>query len=160
MTAIEPVRRAVHVAVPVERAFAVYTERISEWWPFATHSRAAMEDGAPQAVGARVEPREGGRMLELRADGSEAPWGTVAAWDPPHRLAIAWRPNDDDHEPTEVEVRFTPDGDGTRVELVHSGWERLGAERGREGRESYETGWERVMADYAAHVGAGAAAAR
>jgi uncharacterized protein YndB with AHSA1/START domain len=75
-------------------------------------------------------------------------------------VTIAWRPNDEEHEPTEVDVTFTPEGDGTRVELVHSGWERLGDERGRQGRESYDTGWERVMADYAAHLGAVAGAAR
>jgi uncharacterized protein YndB with AHSA1/START domain len=159
MTAIEPVRRGVRIGVPVERAFAVFTERISEWWPVATHSRSAMEEtGPPRAVGALIEPRAGGRMVELRADGSEAPWGTVSVWDPPHRVTIAWRPNDEDHEPTEVDVTFTPDGDGTRVELVHSGWERLGAVRGREARESYDTGWETVIADFAAHAGTAAAA--
>ena len=46
---------------------------------------------------------------------------------------------------------FTPEGDGTRVELERRGWERLGA-MGAEGRESYgsEKGWEMVVGRSAA----------
>ena len=48
---------------------------------------------------------------------------------------------------TEVEVRFTPEGDGTRVELEHRGFERLG-EPAEEAHKSYSEGWPTVFQDY------------
>ena len=51
--------------------------------------------------------------------------------------------------PTEVEVRFTPDGAGTLVELEHRGWERAG-ESGAKSRDGYDGGWNLVLARYAA----------
>jgi hypothetical protein len=43
-----------------------------------------------------------------------------------------------------VEVAFLPDGDGTRVELTHTGWEALG-ERAEQARRSYDQGWVPVL---------------
>jgi len=43
------------------------------------------------------------------------------------RFVLAWKPHSRPVPPTEVEVRFVPDGEGTRVELEHRGWERVGA---------------------------------
>jgi len=50
------------------------------------------------------------------------------------RLRLTWHPGrDGDDEPTEVEVTFTADNNGTLVVLEHRGWENLSGER-REGR--------------------------
>ena len=51
-------------------------------------------------------------------------------------------------------MRFTADGSGTRVDLEHRHWERLGA-AGAEARASYggENGWEMVIGRYAAPLG-------
>ncbi len=35
-----PVVRAVTVQPPADRAFSIFTDRIGEWWPLATHSPA------------------------------------------------------------------------------------------------------------------------
>ena len=43
-----------------------------------------------------------------------------------------------------VEIRFTPEESGTRVELTHSGWEKLG-EAAASLRERYESGWGYVF---------------
>ena len=82
------------------------------------------------------------------SDGAEGNWGTVLVWEPPSRVVLAWKPNTTPDPPTEVEVRFTPQGDGTLVELEHRGWERLGvaAERARAG---YGQGWVGVLALFA-----------
>jgi hypothetical protein len=37
-----------------------------------------------------------------------------------------------------------PEGDGTRVELVHSGWEAYGDDAAAS-RASYDTGWDIVL---------------
>ena len=53
-------------------------------------------------------------------------------------------------------MRFTPEGGGTRVDLEHRGWERLGADAD-ETRASYgsENGWNMVMERYAAAASVG-----
>ena len=48
----------------------------------------------------------------------------------------------------EVAVAFHHAGDGTRVELVHSGWEHFG-EKAAEMRAGYDSGWNFVLGLYA-----------
>lgn len=43
---------------------------------------------------------------------------------------------------------FHPEGSGTRVELIATGWERLGA-RARRARRGYDVGWGSVLEVYA-----------
>jgi uncharacterized protein YndB with AHSA1/START domain len=81
-------------------------------------------------------------VYEIATSGERSQWATVLTWEPPHRLVIAWQVNPE-RLGTEVEVRFTPDGDGTRVELEHRGWERLAD--GAEMRGNYDTGWDHVL---------------
>lgn len=100
------------------------------------------------AVDAVIERRAGGRWYEVRSDGSESEWGEVLVFDAPHRVAATWHPGRSADEATEIEVRFTPDGAGTRVELTHRGWERLG-ERAPSAREGYDGGWKTVLDGYA-----------
>jgi uncharacterized protein YndB with AHSA1/START domain len=146
---IDPIRRSVAVRCSVEAAFRVFTTDMSSWWPLDVHSRAADErEGVRSNVKAErvvLEPWVGGRLFEVMSDGNEGSWGTVLAWEPPHRLTIAWKPNDNPNPATELEVKFIErDGGGTRVELEHRGWERLG-DLARESREAYMGGWPRTF---------------
>src|SRR6185369_8306843 len=88
-------------------------------------------------------------------DGSECNWGKVLAWDPPHRLVLAWQISAewqyDAGFETEVEVRFVPDGAGTtRVELEHRKLEAFGekmaAVRGAIGGDG---GWTGILQKFA-----------
>jgi uncharacterized protein YndB with AHSA1/START domain len=135
-------RKSVTVAMPVERAFRLYTEGIATWWPIETHSVAA--ENAETAV---FEGRGGGRLYERATNGEEHVWGTVLVWDPPRRVVHSWHPGRGEETAQEVELVFTPDGEGTRVELAHSGWERLG-DRMAEVMASYDTGWDFVLGRY------------
>jgi len=140
-----PITRSILVRAPVDRAFRVFTERFGEWWPLSLYSRVVDEElESISATGAVIEGRDGGRVYEVRSDGTEAEWGTVLAWEPGARLVLAWKPNARPHPPTEVEVRFIPEGDGTRVDLEHRGWELLG-DRAAEARVSYDKGWPMVL---------------
>jgi uncharacterized protein YndB with AHSA1/START domain len=122
----------------------VFTQRIHSWWPLETHSvRATRDDRAPEEL--RLELREGGRFYEKTGD-EEASWGTVLDYDPPHRIVLEWHVNPD-NPPTEIEVTFAPDGDGTRVDLVHSGWERFETDETRSNYAS-ENGWTTVLGSY------------
>jgi hypothetical protein len=138
-TTIQPVRRAVTVERPLEDAFRVFTEGLGAWWPVATHSIA--KDAIETVV---MEGRAGGRLYERTTGGAESDWGRMLVWEPPRRVAFEWHITG---TPTEVEVRFTPEGDRTRVELEHRGFERL--EDGAARRESYNNGWVTVLGRYA-----------
>jgi uncharacterized protein YndB with AHSA1/START domain len=147
---VEPISRTVTVKATIERAFLVFTQQIGTWWPLETHSIAVDQGLEQRAETLRVEGREGGRIEEVLEDGSTRGWGEVVVWEPPHRVVFRWKPNELPTPPTEVEVRFTAEGEGTRVDLQHRGWERLG-EVARVIRPLYssEGGWTMVLGRYA-----------
>lgn len=140
---MEPIVKRVVVRCNVERAFDLYTQGMDTWWPLETHSRQGEVDGAKVE---RIEfPTEAGRpILEHLSSGDALSWGEVLEYERPHRVLIAWKPNANPNPPTELEITFTPEGEGTRVELVHRGWERLGP-LAEEGRAGYDEGWELVL---------------
>jgi uncharacterized protein YndB with AHSA1/START domain len=143
--ALAPVRKAVTVPVRPERAFELFTAHVDEWWPLSTHSVAG-EDSRGIVFGAGV----GERLAETLPDGSESVWGTITVWEPPGRLAYSWHAGQPESLATEVEVTFTEAGPGeTRVELVHSGWDRRG-DAAADVRASYDEGWNGVIAAFAA----------
>lgn len=147
---LAPVRKSVVVARTPADAFVLFTQRIGEWWPFAGHS--LFEEKAETVV---FEPRVGGEVCEISSGGDRAPWGRVLAWDPPHRFVMTWHPGREAAGGQELEVRFVPEGAGTRVELEHRGWEAL-----RDGadavRRNYEGGWALVLERYVACAATGA----
>ena len=75
----EAIRKTVLVDFTPEEAFDLFTARISSWWPVRTHSY-----GGDDVKSVVLEPRVGGRLYEVTAEG-EQDWGTVLAWEPPTR---------------------------------------------------------------------------
>jgi uncharacterized protein YndB with AHSA1/START domain len=142
----EPLRFAVDLDCSPAHAFAVWTSGIGTWWP-ADHTVTG-------EAGLRVEleGRVGGRVYERTAGGEEHDWGEVTAWEPPSRLAYRWFLRTDRADATDVEICFSSvDGDRTRVEIVHTGWERLGA-RGPAWRERNTAGWTTLLPHFRAAV--------
>jgi uncharacterized protein YndB with AHSA1/START domain len=142
---VPPIVKSVTVCAAPARAFALFAERFARWWPLArVHT-------GPDPVDCAIEPRVGGRVFERAADGRETLWGTVLTYDPPHRLAFSWVVELQAGQEQLVEIRFTADS-GTRVELTHSGWEKLGDAAASQ-RERYDRGWgtvfERHFVEYA-----------
>lgn len=142
-TTFPPVEKSILVPWDRTTAFARFTERIHEWWPLKTH---AVDPDRVRSCA--IEPREGGRIFEVWDDGTERPWGKVTEWDPPRRLAFTWHPGRSEETRQEVRITFHEEGDGTRLELVHSGWHRLG-EKAEETRRQYSPGWDHVLERYA-----------
>jgi uncharacterized protein YndB with AHSA1/START domain len=144
---VAPIRASVEVAVAPAKAFAIFTERLSEWWPLDY----ALVPKPRQVI---VEPKKGGRWYEKGADGSERLVATVTAWDPSSRFAIDWHIDaqwqSDPKLATAVEVRFTPTAKGTRVELEHRDLEKFGeqAEATRKGL-SEQGGWGDLLQGFA-----------
>lgn len=147
-----PVRKALTLKATPERAFEVFTTRFASWWPPTHHI-----GGSPMRT-AVLEPKAGGRWYEIGEDGGECDWGEVLVWSPPSRLVLAWRLGSDFkyHADllTEVEVKFTADGEMTRVEFEHRGLERMG-EKAAETRIALDSegGWTGILKLYADAVG-------
>jgi uncharacterized protein YndB with AHSA1/START domain len=135
------IEKSVVVSVPVEEAFRVFTEGIHTWWPLRTH---AVDPKTAETV--ILEGREGGRMFE-RTPAGEHLWGTVVAWEPPSRIGYTWHPGREEETAQEVEILFTPEGEGTRVDLRHWGWETFG-DRMDEVVADYNEGWDLVIGKY------------
>ena len=133
------IRKTIHVQRPTEIAFKLFCEQIGQWWP------KGPSFGDKHAIGMVIEGRVGGRFYQVYADGTDYEIGRVTAYQPPTVVAFTWRAPSWD-VPTQVEVRFVPDGTGTRVELEHSGWER--SEKAREFRKNYEGGWDTMLGHY------------
>jgi uncharacterized protein YndB with AHSA1/START domain len=139
---IAPVVRTVSVPATPERAFRLFTARMSDWWPLATHSIA--KDRAR-----RVEFGEGvgGRIVEYDDSGEVGLWGTVVAWEPPGLFTLDWHPGNGPDDATTVTVRFTAVDSGTLVELTHSGWHRR--PDGATARSNYANGWITTLTAFA-----------
>jgi uncharacterized protein YndB with AHSA1/START domain len=108
--------------------------------------RALRQRGSRAGRVLRAPPRR----ADLRAHpaGAEHDWGEVLEWEPPHRLAYSWHLRQDRVDATRVEISFAPDPEGTRVRIVHAGWERLGA-RGAPLRDRHRRGWSGLIPHYA-----------
>ena len=147
-----PLRKTLLVPASRQKAFAVFAGRMHEWSPAVQSLLGGRRDIV-------IEGRPGGRWYEISADGAEADWGRVLAWEPPHRLLLAWQLDADFQcDPglvTEVEVRFFEEEPRrTRIEFEHRHLERFGA-RAAEVAASLdgEGGWSGSFALYAALLG-------
>jgi uncharacterized protein YndB with AHSA1/START domain len=149
------VRRQIVVNAPIDKAFAVFTERFGDFKP-PEHNLL----GSPIAETV-FEPRIGGSIYDRGTDGSECRWATVLAYEPPQRVVFSWnigptwQIETERENVSEVEVRFTAETpDRTRVELEHRnidrhgpGWESVA------GGVGAPDGWTLYLDRYAALFG-------
>ena len=137
------IRKTLVVNAPIDRAFAVFANRMGEWW----HKEHSIAKGTTQAD-VIIEPRAGGRWYEKGADGSEHQWGRVLAYEPPHRLVLAWQlTREFAYDPafeTTVEVMFEEKDDATLVTFEPRDLERMGADT-VELFESMDGGWGMLL---------------
>ncbi len=145
------VRRQIVVDAPVERAFAVFTERFGDFKP-KEHNLL----GSPIAETV-FEPKVGGHIYDRGEDGSECAWARILAFEPPDRVVFswdispAWQVEQDPDNASEVEVRFVAETpQRTRVELEHRKLDRHGPgwESVRDG-VTHEQGWPLYLDRYA-----------
>ena len=143
-----PIHKEIRVKASPARAFEIFTTATSRWW-LKTHTISTTRSPIKDVI---IEPRPGGRWFERGEDGSECQWGKVIAWEPPARVLLAWQINGawkfDPTLVTEVEIRFAPDGSGTKVELVHRHLERLG-DAAEAMRQAFQGGWGSLLEQFA-----------
>ncbi len=121
------VRTETVVDVPLERAFAVFTEDFDSIKP-REHNLLGVD--IAETV---FEPRKGGRIYDRGIDGSECQWARVLVYEPPNRVVFSWdisphwQIESDRGKTSEVDVRFISETPGrTRVELEHRNLDRHG----------------------------------
>ncbi len=124
--AAAPIRRSVLVSWDPDHAFRRFTAEFAEWWP-----RYALSIGGRRVKRVVLECRVGGLIYEEHHDGTRFRWGTVVTLDPPRRIAFTYHATRAESDAQHVEVTFVPEGTGTRVELVSSGWEKMGKDAQR-----------------------------
>jgi uncharacterized protein YndB with AHSA1/START domain len=146
----EAVIAQVDVGVPPAAAFEMFTEEIGLWWRRDTPHWNDRDRG----LSVRIEPRVGGRFIEVydldTGEGFEV--GRVLVWQPGQRLSFSWTQvgwDSDAH--TIVTVTFTAVEAGTRVTLVHDGFDSVASD-GPRYRDGYAGGWPVVLGWYAEHA--------
>ena len=139
---LAPVTLSLELKCSAAHAFKVFTAEVAKWWPLDSHS-VELE----KAKGVVFEAKVGGRIYEIGADGTEHLWGTVLDCRASDYLKYTWHPGGDPKDVhTEVEVTFVETGKTSRLDLVHTGFERYG-ERAGLIRENYITGWQYVAGE-------------
>ena len=150
---------ALRVRATPERAFAVFTQEIGQWW-----RPNGLFQFTPRSPGViALEPGPDGRLTETLASGKVFEIGKIRAWEPPHRLVVGWRqaaftPDQD----TEVEVRFEAVGEETRVTVEHRGWDSVPADHvARHGfpntviLQRHAEWWQSLLASFKLRVAGG-----
>jgi uncharacterized protein YndB with AHSA1/START domain len=137
------IHKSVFLHCPPARAFQLFTEEISIWWP---ESRRHTSDPNSQ-----IFLLAGGRFFERARDGHEIELGYVHDWDPPRRLVLDFYPGTDPAHPTRVVVGFVAEGDGTRLTIEHGPTE-ASADLFDLRAPRYETSWDAVFVSLSAYI--------
>lgn len=113
---------AIRVPVDPATAFEAFTQDIAAWWqPDPLFQITPQGDGA-----LHFEPGARGRLVTRLANGETFEIGRILVWEPGRRLVFVWRQASfTAGQSTEVEVRFEPVGDETRVSVEHRAWDTI-----------------------------------
>ncbi|NHZ70460.1 MAG: metalloregulator ArsR/SmtB family transcription factor, partial [Proteobacteria bacterium] len=139
---IQPVVKVLELNVSPRRAFDLFALHMDDWWPVLTHSVAA--DNVREII---VDDHAGGTIREVTNDGVEHEWATLTQYVRGERIQFNWYPGATAVQATHVDIRFDETAAGSRVTLIHSGWETRG-EDGQRLRDNYESGWDVVLDPY------------
>lgn len=140
MTFPDRIERTVTLPRPPRDVWRALTtaEGLSAW--FGERATIDLRPG-----GAATMTFKGGLIVEMRVERVEAP--TV--------FAYTWRlPDlpDDDPRRTYVEFTLEPDGDGTRLRVVETGFAQLPVDTRERAYDSHSNGWARELAELAEHL--------
>jgi Activator of Hsp90 ATPase homolog 1-like protein len=138
---MDPIRHSITIAATPEVAFEVFTLGMGGWWDTAYTPDPDSFDGI--ALGPEV-----GSPVSMVHGTTSYPFGNVTVWEPGVRyVQTFWLAMDPAH-PSTIEVSFTSQGAGCRVDLEHGGWndDNVAA------RDKYGD-WGHLLARYADAVG-------
>lgn len=130
------------IGAPPARVFEALTDQrqLVRWWD---NEEAPLESF-------EIEPRLGGRYrystrqtaVTINGVSKFVCHGEIVEFDPPRVLAYTWIANwhEDKTHPTLVRYELTPEGNGTRVKVTHSGLYQE-----KVARKDYAGGWVEVL---------------
>ncbi len=137
---LDPIIKTIEVPGGQENAFRVFVNEMGSWWPLDKRSMSMQHGGKP-AKSLRIEPKQGGKIVEIGHDDTEHHWGTIKSYDPHDSLSMDFHMGLPPENASLVEVRFTAlENERTRVELTQSQWEAFG-EMAEMMRGGYGSGW-------------------
>ena len=143
---LDPLIKTIEVPCSQEEAFGVFVNEMSSWWPLGKYSVSAM--GGEVAKSLRVEPKQGGTIVEIGPDDTEHLWGTIRSYNPHDFISMDFHiphPSEETESASLVEVRFTAlANEHTRVELTQSNWEAFG-DMAEALRGGYSGGWVAIF---------------
>lgn len=122
--------------------FNVYTEHMSDWWPWRGKYRYTFAPEGVEPDRLIMESGVGGRLYERFEDGTVHQIGSVTVWNPPHEVAYTWEVEEWD-EPSIVTVRFLDEGGRTTVVVEHDNLPDDGTAMG------YSEGHREILAAFA-----------
>jgi uncharacterized protein YndB with AHSA1/START domain len=142
------IERETMIAAPVERVWSLLTEaeHVGRWF---------CDDGA------EIDLKPGGEMV-LRWAEHGIGRARIVDLDPPRRFSYRWAAirehwgeEPDDSNSTLVEFTLNPEGDGTRLRVVESGFEQLAGtdQQRREAFEGNTEGWEVQLGNVKRYAG-------
>lgn len=148
----DKIEREVTISAPIERVWSILTEaeHIGGWFADA---------------GAEIDLRPGGALVMRWAEHGMAK-ARVETVEPPHRFAYRWTAHhaEPGAEPergnsTLVEFTLSPEGDGTRLRVLETGFASLAAsdEQRTRNYEDNVGGWKQMLgraSEYAERVAA------
>ena len=151
---------ALRVKASAARAFDVFTREIHAWWQPNDLFRFTQRGAGRLALEAPAADGSGGRFIETLPNGNVFEIGKVSVWEPGARLVFGWRQASFRPEQgTEVEVRFEPVGDETRVTVEHRGWDSVPADHVAKHRfpeaiflRRHGEWWQALLESLAAHT--------
>jgi uncharacterized protein YndB with AHSA1/START domain len=128
---MDSIEREIVIAAPPERVYAIVTqpEHMGAWFGDAGAERA-------------------GDVITMRWDEYGSAELRVVKEDPPHAFAYRWDSTAKVGD-TLVEFTLTPEGDGTRLKVVESGWESLATTPDEQEslRQGNVRGWQQELGD-------------
>ena len=140
MAAMEPIRQSLVVDASPVLAFEVFTLGMGSWWD------AGYSPDPDSFGGIAIGPEVGAPVSMVHGDSSYQ-WGTVTLWEPGGRYGQTfWLAMDPAH-PSSLDVTFSAEGPGARVDFEHGGWTDDNASY----REKYGD-WSHLLGRYAEAV--------
>ena len=138
------VERSIVIDAKPERVWQSWVDEINAWWTEPYYI------DAERVTGLRIEPRLGGLFIEEWGQDAGYVIGQVIEWLPPQRLAYTWAEKSWGGITTLVRLEFLPEGSGTRLALVHDGFERV--PEGADQRAGYENGHGDLLGKLKAYI--------
>lgn len=134
----EPLVHDVTLKCSVDHAFFVFTQQADLWWPNG-HRRFEKST-------LRHDPRIGGQLMEIAANGDVFVLADVIACDPPHQMILAWHPGKI-NAPTRTVVTFEEQGPhGALVRVAHSEGDAALGDQWEHRAALFSKGWAAVLA--------------